>query len=54
MISQNNLVPPKPGTPIPYTCQNCGENFTQKKSLFPRPVKCPKCGSTKCISPLKW
>lgn len=50
----NNFVPPQPGTPIPYICQECGEHFTKKKELLPKPVKCPKCGSSKCISPVQW
>ncbi len=45
----NNVVPPKPGTPVPYLCQNCGEHFTSKKSLVHKPIKCPKCGSIKCM-----
>ena len=50
----NNFVPPHPGTPIPYICQECGEHFAKKKGLFPTLVKCPKCGSRKCISPVRW
>lgn len=50
----NNLVPPKTGSHIPYICQKCGEHFEHKKSILPLPVKCPKCGSIKCISPLRW
>ena len=49
-----NFVPPRPGTPIPYICQDCGEHFSKKKGLFPTPIKCPKCGSRKCISPVRW
>lgn len=47
----NSVVPPRPGTPILYICRNCGEKFTAKKKLFSLPVKCPKCGSAKCVSP---
>ena len=47
----NSVVPPKNGTPVQYICQECGEHFTAKKKWFSRPVKCPKCGSIKCISP---
>ena len=50
----NSVVPPQPGTLIPYICQECGENFSKKKGLFPTPVKCPKCDSKKCISLVKW
>jgi len=48
----NGVVPPKPGSPILYICQNCGENFSVKKPILPKPVKCPKCGSLKCNSPI--
>lgn len=44
----NNVVPPKPGTPIPYTCRDCGEKFTVKKSFVHKPIKCPKCSSVNC------
>lgn len=47
----NSVVPPRPGTSILYICHNCGEKFTAKKKLFSFPVKCSKCGSTKCVSP---
>ena len=50
----NNFVPPQPNTPIPYICRDCGEHFSKKKGLLPTPVKCPKCGSRKCISPVRW
>ena len=50
----SGFMPPKQGTPVPYTCTNCGHTFTQKKQLLPLPVKCPKCGSMKCISVVSW
>ncbi|MGP1523317.1 MAG: hypothetical protein ACTTKC_08505 [Treponema sp.] len=50
----SGLVPPGPGAPVPYTCTVCGHNFTHKKPLIPLPVKCPKCGSGKCISAARW
>lgn len=50
----NNVVPPKYGTPISYICQDCGERFTEKKPLIRKPVKCPKCGSIKCRSPVQF
>ena len=48
----NAVIPPQPGTPILFICRNCGEKFTAKKKLFSLSIKCPKCGSTKCISPI--
>ncbi len=50
----NNLVPPRIGTAVPYICLDCGERFSKKKRTFPKPVKCPKCGSWKCISFVRW
>lgn len=50
----NSFVPPQPGTPIPYVCMECGENFTKKKSYIRRTIKCPKCGSIKVFSPVRW
>jgi DNA-directed RNA polymerase subunit RPC12/RpoP len=54
LSNTNNVIPPKPGTPIPYICQDCGEHFSKKKGLLPKLVKCPKCGSKKCVSPVKF
>ena len=48
----NGVIPPQPGSPVPYICQECGEHFTAKKSIFPKQVRCPKCGSIKCVSPV--
>lgn len=48
----SGVIPPQPGSPILYICQDCGEIFSVKKSILPKPVKCPKCGSRKCISPI--
>lgn len=48
----NSVVSPCPGSPILYVCHDCGEKFTAKKKLFSLPVKCPKCGSLKCNSPI--
>ncbi len=54
----NNVVPPQPGTSIPYICTKCGEHFTAKKkgwfSFGSFAIKCPKCGSRKCFSPVRW
>ena len=49
LAKSNNVVPPRSGTPIPYTCRDCGEHFVHKKGLFHKTVKCPKCGSIKCM-----
>ena len=55
MVSKfNSVVPQQPGTPILFICCNCGENFTVKKRLSQNPVKCPKCGSIKCIPPIQF
>lgn len=50
----SNFVPPQPGASIPYVCQNCGEHFSKKKGIFSETVKCPKCGSSDCVSPVCW
>lgn len=52
ILNQSGVVPPKEGTPILYSCMSCGENFAVKKSFFRKHIKCPKCGSSKCISPV--
>lgn len=51
---KSDVIPPRPGTPIFYICRDCGEHFSAKKKLLPLPVKCPKCGSIKCISPVQF
>lgn len=51
-LIQNGVVPPPYGFPVLYICQDCGKSFSEKKSLFPKPVKCPECGSAKCIPPV--
>lgn len=50
----SNVFPPKPGTPIPYICQDCKEHFTAKKTYVNKPVKCPKCGSIFCRTYLEF
>lgn len=50
----NNLFPPQQGTSVPYVCKNCGEHFSKKKGLLPFIVRCPKCGSSDCISIVKF
>ena len=54
LFKQNFIVPPRPGSSILYICRNCGEKFTTKKKTFSLRVKCPKCGSIKCFSPLQF
>ena len=45
----STLREPKPGENVFFYCPDCGNRFSDKKPLLPLiPVKCPKCGKSRC------
>ena len=45
----STLREPKPGENVFFYCPDCGNRFSDIKPLLPLiPVKCPKCGKSRC------